>query len=239
MQTRRIGSERLVGTAMLPVETEQQVSDLTLEDATNTMNALVRQGSTAAHQIGTLYNHIVGRKLAELAGYKTARDYFNKHVKGLSQATLSAYGTVARQFPEAVCTQYGMFNLRALISYAATTGDVLGSDPGALGIDVPQEDGKVLRKPFRDCSVEEVERATRAKKAPVPARVPVSDKARLLFFEDSLFRNFDGVAQVRFSAHNEEGQTFLNLQNVPMQEVTRLIQALQEGLEAEPSLKAK
>jgi len=47
------------------------------------------------------------------------------------------------------------------------------------------------------------------------------------------------VAQVRFSAHNEEGTTFLNLQNVPMQEVTRLIQALQEGLEAEPSLKAK
>ncbi|HEX8439460.1 hypothetical protein [Archangium sp.] len=212
---------------------------MTLDEATSTMNVLVQQGSTAAHQIGTLYNHIVSRKLAELAGYKTSRAYFNKHVKGLSQATLSAYGTVARQFPESVCTQYGMFNLRALISYVEATGGAMGSDPGLLTIDVPQEDGKVVTKPFSDCSVEEVERATRAKKAPPPVRVPVPDQARLLFFEDSLFRNFNGVAQVRFSAHNEDGKTFLNLQNVPMQEVTRLIQALQEGLEAQPSLLAK
>lgn len=51
--------------------------------------------------------------------------------------------------------------------------------------------------------------------------------------------NFSGVAQVRFFAHNEEGTRLLNLQNVPIQEVTRRIQALQGCLQAQPSLQAK
>ncbi|HEX8824236.1 MAG TPA: hypothetical protein VF794_30225 [Archangium sp.] len=214
-------------------------SDMTLEQARDAMNTLVRQGSTAAHQIGTIYNHVVNRKLAELAGYKSAQDFFTQQVKALSQATLSTYGAVARTFPEAVCTQYGVYHLRALMRYVEVTGDVLNSDPGTLGIDVPQEDGKVLRKPFSDCSVDEMERALRAKKAPTPVRVPVPDQARLLFFEDSIFRNFSGVAEVRFTSNRQDEKTLLNVQGVPMSEVPRLIQALQQGLEAQPSLAAK
>jgi hypothetical protein len=214
-------------------------TDMTLEQATTAMNGLVKQGSTAAHQIGTIYNHVVQRKLAELAGYKTTQEYFSKNVKGLSQATLSTYGAVARSFPEEVCTQYGVYHLRALLRYAEATSTVLAPDPGMLIIDVPQDDGKVLRKPFAECSVDEVERATRAKKTPPPVRVPVPDQARLLFFEDSIFRNFDGVSPVRLTAHNEEGKTFINLQSVPMSEVPRLIEALQQGLEAQPSLAPK
>jgi hypothetical protein len=212
--------------------------ELTLEQITTTMISLAQQGSIAAHQIGTLYNHVVDRKLAELAGHNSAREYFNKHVRALSQATLSLYGSVARTFSEELCAQYGMYRLRALLSYAEATGAVLG-DLGPMVIDVPQDDGKVLQKPFAECSVDEVERATRAKKAPPKESVPLPDRARLLFVEDSIFRNFSGVAQVRFTARSENGQTLINLQDVPMSQVTRLMKALQEGLDAQPSLVAR
>jgi hypothetical protein len=112
------------------------------------------------------------------------------------------------------------------------------SPPGDTLIELPRENGGVVARSFEECSVDDVERATRARRAPPPVRVPVPDQARLLFFEDSLFRKFNGVAQVRFSAQNEDGKTFLSLQGVPMMEVPRLIQALQEGLEAQPSLRA-
>ncbi len=50
------------------------------------------------------------------------------------------------------------------------------------------------------------------------------------------------VQQGSTAAHqigNDEGKTLLNLQGVPMSEVPRLIQALQQGLDAQPSLAAK
>ena len=79
---------------------------------------------------------------------------------------------------------------------------------------------------------------SRAKKAP-PVRVPVPDQARMLFFEDSIYRNFNGAAPVRLSCSSEDGTTYLNVQSVPMALVPRLIKALQEGLEAQPSLVAR
>jgi hypothetical protein len=151
---------------------------------------------------------------------------------------LSVYGAVARKFSEEACTQYGMYRLRALLSYAEAASVIIG-DPGPMAIDVPRDDGRVVTKPFSECSVDEVERATRAKRSPPPERVPVPDQARLLFFEDSIFRNFEGVAPVRFTAHTEEGKTYVNLQNVPMVEMPRLMKALQEGMEAHPSLRAR
>jgi hypothetical protein len=211
---------------------------MTLVQARDTMNTLIQQGGTTAHQIGTLYNHVVGRKLAELAGYSSAQEFFNKEVRGISQATLSTYGAVARSFTEATCTQYGVYRLRALMRYAEAAGLVLELDPGMMMIEVPSEDSSVVMRPFQACSVDDVERATRAKKTPVPVRVPVPDRARLLFLEDSLFRSFSGVAEVRISTNSQDGKTFLNLQGVPMSEVPRLIQALQQGLEAHPTLAA-
>jgi hypothetical protein len=47
------------------------------------------------------------------------------------------------------------------------------------------------------------------------------------------------VAEVRISTNNQDGKTLLNPQGVPMSEVPRLIQALQQGLEAQPSLAAE
>jgi hypothetical protein len=209
--------------------------DMTLEQVKTTLLALSTQISTHAHQIGTLYNLVVDRKMAEIAGYPSALEYFNKNVKSISKSTLINYGTVARHFTEAICTRYGMGNLREFIRYADVTSTPLPADPGPMLIDVPQDDGTVLGKPFAECSVDELERASRAKRTPPSPRVPVADRARLLFFSDSIERGFQGVANVRFSSRNKDGKTLVSLQDVPMTEVDRLIQALQEGMNAEPT----
>ncbi|HEX5751515.1 MAG TPA: hypothetical protein VFZ09_35155 [Archangium sp.] len=213
-------------------------SDLTLDQIADNINTLVKQGNTHQHQIGVFYNHVVDKRLAEMGGYKNARDFFVKRVKALSQATLSAYGTVARNFPESVATQYGMFNLRALLTYAEVTGTTVPADPGPLLIDVPQEDGTLLKVRFADCTVDDVERATRAKRTPPRPNVPTPDAARLLLIEDSVRRHFTGIANVSLSSRNEGGKTLLNMQNVPMVELERFLAAVREGMEAAPTIAA-
>lgn len=209
--------------------------DMTLEQATNTINSLIQQGNTGTHQIGVLYNHIVDKRLAIIAGYKDTQTYFAQHVKALSRNTLSIYGRVAKAFPEATCTQHGPYKLRALLAYVEAAGLGVPVDPLGFLVDVMGEDGKVMAKPFEACNVDEIDRATKAKKTPPKERVPVTDQARLLFLLDSLGRNFPGSTPVRMTSRSEEGQTLISLQDVPMKQLGKLMQALQEGMAAEPT----
>lgn len=82
----------------------------------------------------------------------------------------------------------------------------------------------------------DAERATRAKRAPPVGRVPIADQARLLFIADSISTQFAGVADVRLSSRTKEGKTLVSLQDVPMTELTRLMQAIQDGINTEPTL---
>lgn len=214
--------------------------DLTLDQLADSINNLIKQGNAHQYQIGQYYNYIVEKGLAEANGYKSARDFFSKKVKALSQATLSAYGTVARSFPETVATQYGMFNLRALLTYADASGTVVpAGDPGPMIIDVPQEDETVKKTPFADCTVDDIERATRARRNPPRPQIPTPDAARILFIKESFKRHFTGVADISLTSRNEEGKTLVNVQNVPLSELTRLVTALQEGINAKPSAAAQ
>jgi hypothetical protein len=209
----------------------------TLEQIRDSIITLVKESSTQHHEIGRLYNYAVDHKLAEQAGYRSAREYFSQNVKVLSQATLSAYGTVAKRFTAQHCMQYGMFNLRALLSYVQAANVQLGGeDPGAVIIDVPQEDGSVKQELFADCSVDEVERATRAKRLPPVAQVPVGDRALLLVLSASLEKHFQPVAPVRLSSRVEKGQTLVSLEGVPLKAMTLLLTAIQEGVEPHPTM---
>ncbi|MFL5353145.1 hypothetical protein [Archangium sp.] len=140
---------------------------------------MAQQSSTFQYQIGVMYNHVVSRKLAELAGYKTAQEYFSQQVKALSQSTLTNYGIVASSFDADTCMQYGMYRLRAVIRYLDAVSATAPTDPNTLVLDVPQDDGKMVKKPFAECSVDDVESATRAKRAAPAAKVPVAELERL------------------------------------------------------------
>lgn len=210
-------------------------TDLTLDQIKDTINGLLQQGNTGAHQIGTLYNHVVDKRLAIIAGYKDTRTYFAQNVKALSQSALSVYGRVAKLFPETSCTLYGPYKLNALYIYAELTGMGFAPDPANFLIDVPQDNGTMAHKPFAECSVDEIERATKAKRTPPKVNVPVGDQARMLFLADSINKSFAGVADVRLSTRNKEGKTLISLQDVPLTEVQRLMLALQQGMSAEPT----
>jgi hypothetical protein len=212
------------------------LDDLTLDEIKDVMKDLATQSSINQYHLGAMYNHIVNRKLAELAGYKDAATYLNQHVKALSKSTLITYGMVARSFIPDICAQYGMYHLRALLRYLDATSMTAPADPGPMLIDVPQDDDSVVKKPFAECSVDDVERAARAKRATPTVRVPVADQARLLFLADSIHNQFEGVAEVRFTSRNKEGKTLVSLQDVPMTELARLTHAIQEGMDAEPTL---
>jgi hypothetical protein len=81
--------------------------------------ALDSASDDANWQKGYHYNNIVDGNLAAQRGFKTAHDYLAS-VKGLirSQASLSLYGVVAKNFVEDVAKKYGCSKLNELIVYA-------------------------------------------------------------------------------------------------------------------------
>jgi hypothetical protein len=205
---------------------------LTLEQVRESILGHVAQGNAGHHGIGKLYNYAVENKLAEKEGFESARQFFSQHVKALSQAMLSRCGTVAREFTEQACRAYGVTNLSALLTYAGEV-DLRpdGNDPGPTPIDVPQEGGGVVRKLFADCTVEELKRATKRLRKPTRATIPTPDATRVQFMRDALARHFSQGGNVRFNARYQRGKTLLSLQNVPLEEVERLAEALLDGLQ--------
>lgn len=67
----------------------------------------------------------------------------------------------------------------------------------------------------------------------------MGDQARLIFLADSLSKNFDKVADVRMTSRCPEGKTLITLRDVPLEELQRHMQALQQGMDAEPTLGLK
>jgi hypothetical protein len=205
---------------------------LTLQQVRESMLGYVAQGNAGHYQIGKLYNYTVENKLAETEGFESAQLFFSQHVKALSQAMLSRCGAVAREFTEQACRMYGVTNLSALRTYAGEADlQPDSSDPGPTPIDVPQEGGAVVRKPFADCTVEELRQATKHKRNPTRATMPPLDATRVQFMRDALTRYFSQKGNVRFDARYQRGKTLLSLQNVPLEEVERLAEALLEGLQ--------
>ena len=224
------------GSTMLSKLNALDGSEPSLDEIANHMNGLIQAGQKSQWELGVLYNHIVDRKLAEFAGYKSAQQFFSQNIKALGQSTLSNYGTVAKNFSDVQCEQFGMTNLRNLLRYAEATGLQLDrTNPGPTPIEFPGDDGKMYTSAFANCTIDMLERATKAKRAPVSVRVPIPDAARLLFIEDSLIKNFTGIGQVRITSHSKEGKTFVNLSDVPMAELERLLLALRQGLDAQPT----
>lgn len=207
------------------------LSELTLEQVRDSILSYLEQGNAGHYGIGLLYNHTVDNKLAEKNGYDSAQQFFSQHIKTLSQATLSRYGAVAREFTEEACKKYGVMNLTTLRTYV-TAADIqpTSGDPGATLIDVPQEDGRVVQKPFADCTMEDLKLAVKSKRKPSRATMPATDVARVDYMRESFSRHFMKGARVQFKTNVKGGKTFLTIQGVPLEEVERLMEALMDGL---------
>ncbi|HEX8826314.1 MAG TPA: hypothetical protein VF794_40790 [Archangium sp.] len=207
-------------------------SELTLEQVRESILGYVAQGNAGHYHIGRLYNQVVSNKLAEKGGYTSAQLFFSQHVKALSQATLSLYGTVSQEFSEPLCVAYGMSKLGALLTYEKLTEIPLPEgDPGRTSIEVPRQDGSVQRMPFADCSLEELKLALKHKRATAKVPVPAGEAARVQFLRDSLMKHFQENARVRVNARVHRGKTLLSVQDVPLADLERFAEALLDGMQ--------
>ena len=210
--------------------------NLSLKQVRDNILKLIAKGNAAVWKIGDYYNYVVDTRLAERNGYASAQDYFSKNITELSQTTLSRYGAVAKAFTEEECVRHGVENLVSLLAYGnAAHLQLSKDDPGSTLIDVVQDGGAVVQKPFSECTRAEVRLATRNKKAPSRSRVPDSDEARIQALRTSLEQRFEKAGDVKLNAHIHGGRTVLTIQRVPLAELERFMEALLDGLQ--PSLR--
>lgn len=142
---------------------------MTLDQLRDALIECLLQGNPGHYRIGKLYNHIVENRRAVNAGYPTTREYFRRHVRVLSHASLTMFGAVARTFDQPTCEKYGVLNLGALLEYERLRyGTVLyvPREPGTIPIEIPRRGGLTLTKPFADCTPEDLRQAVRARRAP-------------------------------------------------------------------------
>ncbi|WP_224244852.1 hypothetical protein [Hyalangium gracile] len=205
---------------------------MTLEQCHDGILQCLMQGTAGHYRIGLLYNHIVARRLAVNRGYRTTREYFRRHVRVLSQSTLTMYGAVARAFPLAVCEKYGMASLGALLEYLRLAHiwiwHIDRKEPGSTPIEIPRRGGLQIAKPFADCTADDLRAAIQARRAwpghgkLEPEEAPVESFLETLkrFFQD----NTRFPPRVDAQVHNR--QVHLRIRYLRVWELGRLIEAL-------------
>jgi hypothetical protein len=160
-----------------------------------------------AYRIGQFYNYLVDTKLAQKANYKGALDYLHRRVGVVPRSTLLVYSTVARHFSEVTCTRYGSTTLCLLLTYEEAAGiQANRTEPGNTLIHVPSSNGAVTRKPFRECSVQDMRMALQRLREPSTGTA----KARNA-------RNHTAPSQ---------GEVVIHFKNMPQSQVKKLSKAL-------------
>lgn len=209
-----------------------QTTDMTLDQIGEELHHLAVNLNSNHYRIGQLYNYVVEKKLAATGGFKNAQAFFSQRVKELSQAVLSLCGTVARAFTAEACTRYGAYHLHALLTYGKAAKLPLSrEEPGPTPIDVPKADGSVERKPFSQCSVEEVREAVKHKRAKEAPGLPEKDVALIQALRDTVTENFpEDSSHTRFTARVIEDKTYITLKDVLVDDLELLTETLLDNL---------
>ncbi len=205
---------------------------MTLEQVRAAMVQLMMGESSHHHRMGQYYNYVVDNRLAEKAGYKDAKDYFSKHLADLSQTALTLYGAVAKSFSEPVARRFGVTCLYLLLTYKEATAIAVNhEDPDGTLIEVPDDKGQVVSKPFGQCSVEQMRRALLHKRKPGSTK-PLPPEAERLAgqYREAVTGRFPKGVRVKVQVRNEKGNAVLDFKGIPLEQVSRLAAALTEEL---------
>lgn len=192
---------------------------------------LLSKGEENHWQIGVHYNNIVDLRLAEAAGFKSAQEFIAKELlQAISQPQLSSYGRVAKAFTADQAAKYGVTKLDRLLTYeAATNAPPPVGDPGLAPVQVPQKDGTVAARLFRDCSVGDLMAALKQLKAP-PQPLPAADAAQLAKMQAALAAALGQENHVVLQAQVRGRATEVNLHAVPMSQLATVLDALRAAL---------
>ncbi|MBI5547055.1 MAG: hypothetical protein HY901_24510, partial [Deltaproteobacteria bacterium] len=126
------------------------------------------KGEDVAWEKGQDYNSIVDEALAKALGFRYTRELMaHEFCADYSQATLSAYGRVAKAFTQEQARKYKVTNLGKLLEYqsVAHAGPTTG-DPGQFPIRVPGKNGTTSDMPFSACSTRDISAAIASFKGP-------------------------------------------------------------------------
>ena len=210
--------------------------NMTLEQCQEALLQCLTQGVAGHYRIGLLYNHIVAHRLAVKRGYRTTRVYFRKHVRVLSQSTLTRYGAVAQSFSQAVCEKYGMEGLGALLEYQRLACVYLSraehAEPGGVPIEIPRREGLRITKPFADCTAEDLKEAVQARRA-WPGHGPLEAEGEpLQRYIEMLGQHFKDNSRcpptVDGQVHNRRAH--LRIRHLRLWDLARLTEALKPTL---------
>jgi hypothetical protein len=201
---------------------------MTLEQVRLAMLELMKAENVNLHRMGQLYNYVVDGKLAENANYKDARTYFRQHLADLSWATLTTYGSVARNFSEPIARRYGVTCLYLLLIYKEVADvEANHAEPGDTVIEVPGENGAVTSKPFGECSVAEMRLAIRRKRKPTSSKpLPSGEMALADQVREAVTGRFGPGEAVRVQVRNHKGKAVLDFKGIPLSQLAKLSEAL-------------
>lgn len=201
---------------------------LTLKEAHEEFSQLLQGENAHHHRMGQLYNHVVKNKLAEKAQYKNALVYFTQHFKTVSRSTLLLYGSVAKTFPEQVTIEFGVTRLNLLSGYKQAADIQLNpADPGPTSIEVPNSDGVVALKLFRDCTAEELRLAIQRKRKPSSTKpVPPEVLAQVENYRDAVISRFPADVPVEVKARNHKAGVLVTFQDIPWAQLDGLAEIL-------------
>jgi hypothetical protein len=202
--------------------------DMTLDQVRMAILKLMAAENINQHRIGQLYNHVVDKKLAELAGFKNSQAYFRQNLRDMAQSTLTLYGAVARAFSEEIARRFGISCLYLLLGYKKAAGIVVDREqPGATVIEVPGPKGEVFSKPFSACTVEDMRKALQHKRQP-PAGTPLTqeDVALVDQIDQQVMSRFVKGEPVRIQLRSHEDMAVLDFKGIPLAKLEQLKDAL-------------
>jgi hypothetical protein len=201
---------------------------MTLEQVRDEMLQCMAGENANRYRLGQLFNYTVDNNLAENAGYKSAPDYFRKHLVDVSPATLAAYGLMAKSFSEAIALRFGVTCLCLLLTYQeAADVKVDHENPGSTVIEVPGKEGAVTAKPFGQCSVDEMRKALVRKRKPASSKpVPKKDVTRVDQVRRAVTGRFAKEDPIRVQVRNHKGDTVVDFKGIPLSKLSKLAEAL-------------
>ena len=210
---------------------------MTLEQCYESILQCLMLGVGGHYRIGLLYNHIVANRLAVNRGYPTTRAYFRKHVRVLSQSTLTRYGAVSHSFDLAVAEKYGMAALGSLLEYVrlAHVWHFDRKEPGTIPIEMPRRGGLMLTKPFSDCTLEDLRDAIQTRRA-WPGHGPLEPEEKPVEgYLQTLKRHVTENARCppKIDAQVNNRRVHLRIRHLRVWELEKLAEALQPTLKPE------
>jgi len=210
----------------------EAATPLSIEQASELIRQHTARMYAELYRIGRICNELVAQGVAGSNTYSGVAPHLIPRLKELTRQELYSAFEVARLFREEDCAKYGPRRLRLLTEYMLKFQlPLIPQDPAFTLIAVPDEEGTLQRKPFCECTEEELCRAltrSRPRRRGRPLRAEAYCVQRL---RDGLQKRLIQGPWKRVPASVHEGRLHISFRNVPVAELEPLVGALLESLE--------